>query len=71
MIMRADLPSERPTFIPIEPTTSHLNVPAQAAPEEPETSLVELSALLLVVLTGIVLTFTGGIMALTIGSSGF
>ena len=69
--MRADLPRERPTFIPNEPAASHVNVPALAAPEESvETSLVELSALLLVVLAGIVLTFAGAITALTIGSSG-
>jgi hypothetical protein len=71
MIMRTDLQIERPTFTPNEPGTPQLNVSAPAAPEEPlETSLVELSALLLVVIVGIVLTFTGAIIALTIGSSG-
>jgi hypothetical protein len=69
MIMRADLPSELPTLKPNEPATSDVSIPARAAPEEPvETSVVELSALLLVVLTGIVLTFAGAIIALSTGS---
>jgi hypothetical protein len=66
--MRAPLPNELSISVPDERTSSDLSRPPQAAQEPPvETSLVELSALLLIVLAGMVLTFAGAIVAISLG----
>ena len=66
--MRAPLPNELSISALDERTSSEVTIPRPAAQEQPvETSVVELSALLLIVLAGMVLTFAGAIVAISLG----
>jgi hypothetical protein len=66
--MRAPLPNELSISVPHELTSSDPSIAPPAAQEQPvETSVVELSALLLIVLAGMVLTFAGAIVAISLG----
>jgi hypothetical protein len=63
--MRTQLANEFSSSALDERSSSDVSSPPPAARVElPETSVVELSAILIVVLTGIVLTFTGATIAL-------
>jgi hypothetical protein len=64
--MRAPLPNELSISVLDERACADLSIPPAAA-QEPlvETSLVELSALLIVVLSGLVLLFVGAIVAVS------
>jgi hypothetical protein len=64
--MRTQLANEFSSSELDERTSSDVSSPPPAAQEDlVETSVVELSALLLIVLTGIVLMFAGAIVALS------
>ena len=64
--MRNDLVNEFSSSELDERTFSDVSSPPAAQDELVETSVVELSALLIVVLTGMVLVFAGAIMILSL-----